>query len=243
MTGIAPTIGGRASPGGFTGATAAVRFAGGTTSGAPTTGTFAVGDFVVTNDGQVFVCVTAGSPGTWTAASKSRDQIRTEGLGYKSWTFPNIGTGSGATALASQVLRGAALGLKAGDVITNLIVQTTVAAGGTAGSVLAGLYSSAYGKLVVTADVQAALTATAGLITLPLTAPFTITVDGVYFPVIDLVTVYGTTQPSLLSASAGTSPPAFSTSPMPSFAQTSQATLPTTITPATSGIGLWFAVN
>lgn len=50
----------------LTGATAATRYVGGTTSGAPTTGTFAVGDFVIAQNGAVWVCTTAGTPGTWT---------------------------------------------------------------------------------------------------------------------------------------------------------------------------------
>lgn len=52
--------------GGLTGAVAATRFVGGTTTGHPVTGTFALGDFVVTQDGVVWVCTTAGTPGTWT---------------------------------------------------------------------------------------------------------------------------------------------------------------------------------
>ena len=48
-----------------TGAAAATRYVGGTVSGAPTTGTFAVGDFVIAQDAHVFVCTTAGTPGTW----------------------------------------------------------------------------------------------------------------------------------------------------------------------------------
>jgi len=50
---------------GLTGATAGTRYVGGTTSGAPVTGTFLVGDFVVDRTGKVWVCVTAGSPGVW----------------------------------------------------------------------------------------------------------------------------------------------------------------------------------
>jgi hypothetical protein len=49
----------------LTGATAATRYVGGTTSGAPVSGTFAVGDFVVVQNGHIFVCTVAGSPGTW----------------------------------------------------------------------------------------------------------------------------------------------------------------------------------
>lgn len=49
----------------LTGATAATRYVGGTASGAPVSGTFAVGDFVIDQTGAVFVCTVAGSPGTW----------------------------------------------------------------------------------------------------------------------------------------------------------------------------------
>lgn len=50
---------------GLTGASAATRYVGGTVSGAPVSGTFSVGDFVVAQDGIVWVCTVAGSPGTW----------------------------------------------------------------------------------------------------------------------------------------------------------------------------------
>lgn len=44
------------------------RYVGGTSSGAPTSGTYVVGDFVISHDGHVYVCTAAGSPGTWTAS-------------------------------------------------------------------------------------------------------------------------------------------------------------------------------
>ena len=50
---------------GLTGATAASRYVGATASGAPTTGTFAVGDFIVDQSGAMYVCTVAGTPGTW----------------------------------------------------------------------------------------------------------------------------------------------------------------------------------
>lgn len=50
---------------GLTGATAAARFVGGTASGAPAAGTFAIGDYVVDQTGALWVCITAGTPGTW----------------------------------------------------------------------------------------------------------------------------------------------------------------------------------
>lgn len=58
-------------PLGLTGATAATRYAGATASGAPGSGTFALGDFIIDQTGKVFVCTVAGSPGTWVQAGGS----------------------------------------------------------------------------------------------------------------------------------------------------------------------------
>lgn len=41
------------------------RYVGGTTSGAPTSGTYVAGDFVVSHDGHVYICTATGTPGTW----------------------------------------------------------------------------------------------------------------------------------------------------------------------------------
>lgn len=60
-----PVFSGAVSTGGLTGATAASRYVGATASGAPISGTFAVGDFVIDQTGKIQVCTTAGTPGTW----------------------------------------------------------------------------------------------------------------------------------------------------------------------------------
>jgi hypothetical protein len=60
---------------GLTGAVNPGRFVGVTASGAPASGTFAVGDFVLSQNGQMFVCVTAGSPGTWVTPSDTRNLL------------------------------------------------------------------------------------------------------------------------------------------------------------------------
>jgi len=60
---------------GLPGAVAASRWMGGTTSGAPVSGTFLVGDFVVDQSGKMWICVTAGTPGSWTAGSGSTNVI------------------------------------------------------------------------------------------------------------------------------------------------------------------------
>lgn len=52
-------------PLGLAGAVAATRYVGATASGSPASGTFAVGDFSIGQDGTLYVCTVAGSPGTW----------------------------------------------------------------------------------------------------------------------------------------------------------------------------------
>ena len=82
---------------GPTGAVAATRYAGGTASGAPASGTFLKGDFVVDQAGKVWVCTTAGSPGTWADVG---------GGGSVSYATPAVVLGSSAAAgAASTVIR------------------------------------------------------------------------------------------------------------------------------------------
>ena len=50
---------------GLTGAVAASRYVGAVASVAPTTGTFAVGDYAIGQTGNIFICTSAGTPGTW----------------------------------------------------------------------------------------------------------------------------------------------------------------------------------
>lgn len=59
-------------PIGLTGATQATRYVGATASGAPASGTFAIGDFVIDRTGKVWICTVAGTPGTWVNASGTR---------------------------------------------------------------------------------------------------------------------------------------------------------------------------
>jgi hypothetical protein len=50
---------------GITGAAAASTYAGGTASGAPTTGAHTLGEFVIDQTGKIWICTSAGTPGTW----------------------------------------------------------------------------------------------------------------------------------------------------------------------------------
>lgn len=60
----------------LTGAVAATRYVGGTASGAPASGTFAVGDFVVDQRGLLWVCTVAGTPGTWISVGTGKNGCR-----------------------------------------------------------------------------------------------------------------------------------------------------------------------
>ncbi|NBV84014.1 hypothetical protein EBR57_07840, partial [bacterium] len=53
------------SASGITGSKELSRYVGATASGAPTTGTFSVGDFVIDRSGVLHICIVGGSPGTW----------------------------------------------------------------------------------------------------------------------------------------------------------------------------------
>ena len=53
------------APVGLTGATAASAYVGATNSGAPASGTFAVGQWTIDRSGQLWICTSAGTPGTW----------------------------------------------------------------------------------------------------------------------------------------------------------------------------------
>ncbi len=74
-------------PAALTGATQAFRIAGATASGAPVSGTFAVGDLVAARDGHLFMCISAGTPGTWVDTG-----------GSVSFATPAIALGSSAAA-------------------------------------------------------------------------------------------------------------------------------------------------
>jgi hypothetical protein len=72
----APTVSGEQTASdfkatGLTGATAASRYVGATTSGAPVSGTFAIGDFIIDQTGRTWVCTVAGTPGTWVVSAGS----------------------------------------------------------------------------------------------------------------------------------------------------------------------------
>lgn len=90
------------APTGLTGATAASRYVGATASGPPVSGTFAVGDFEIDQSGKVWVCTTAGSPGTWTQAGGASSPANAVAIATAGSTFsPKVALVAGSTATVS----------------------------------------------------------------------------------------------------------------------------------------------
>lgn len=104
----------------LTGGPGAVNYRGTTASGAPTSGSFALGDYVVDASGAVWICTQAGHPGLWTAAYTTAAAVssvfgRTGAVvaATGDYTFAQIGAAANAVAvtnlaagLAGQVLGG-----------------------------------------------------------------------------------------------------------------------------------------
>lgn len=99
----------------LTGATAASGYVGGTTSGAPTSGTFAVGDMVIDQTGPLWVCTTAGTPGTW-MSHWVRINTTILGATTASVTWSSIPSGYNALKIAYH-----ARGTNASVAVTNAI--------------------------------------------------------------------------------------------------------------------------
>jgi len=142
----------------LTGATSATRYVGGTASVAPTTGTFAVGDFVIAQNGNVFVCTVAGSPGTWVNAGSSGAVssvfTRTGAVVAVNGDYMGVVSAAltGATGQATRYVGGNASGaplsgtFAVGDFVINadgsLWICTTLGTPGTWTQVVAGSVAS-----------------------------------------------------------------------------------------------------
>ena len=176
---------------------------------APTTGTYARSDITwnttpVANGAVGWVCVTAGTPGVWTAfgdkpsTGSSWSNPGTHTL--KGATFDPIFANAGAGTTTAGTLYLARVPLDLGGSVAN--VEYMLTAGGaslTSGQCLIGVYSSAGALLGQTADLSATWT-TAGQKAATLTAPTAVQDPGSFVWVAFLWN--GTTAPQLRGITA-----------------------------------------
>ncbi len=108
--------------GGNLAANASSRYMGATTGGSPATGTFAVGDWVVDQSGTMWICTTAGQPGTWTGVGGSAPGVAL--LAGATFTGPVSNTSFGVFALDSYTGTD-------DQKMTSALAAVTAAGGGT----------------------------------------------------------------------------------------------------------------
>lgn len=125
------------------GAVAASRYAGGTTTGAPVAGAHLAGDFVIAQDGAVWVCTASATPGTWVLAAGApaaaittlQTEVETGGTGLLDRTGALETTiDTAVTGLVAKVgdlettvdTAGTGLNARVGDLETNLASASAV---------------------------------------------------------------------------------------------------------------------
>lgn len=158
----------------------------------------------------------------------ARNQIETTAAGVISAPF-HATVASTATAPATQVVYGVLIGLRAGDVVTGLLMRNQVAAAGTLPTTArAGLADSTGKILALSGNVNALASWAAGPNAWAFTAPYTVPSDGGYFACFVVNGTWGSTQPTpILVTNVGAAAlTAFGTAPPPNFTWTGQTDLP-----------------
>jgi hypothetical protein len=147
----APTF----APTSQTGATGAARYFAATVAGPPQSGTWAVGDVVPDHAGTEWVCVAAGTPGSWVQVGTLERYLLNGSAPYRESLDRRIASGSTAPVGGSGVMILASIVLYPGDVITNLhLFSGTALTMGTNsdGHIWAALYSPTLSLLSQSAD-------------------------------------------------------------------------------------------
>jgi hypothetical protein len=153
---IAANINSYFAPAGLTGATAISRYVGATTSGAPTTGSFAKGDYIIAQSGAIWICTSTGTPGSWTQVGGSSTTLGATTVltaSNATWSVPSGATvlkitavgggggGGGGGAASSGIAQTGGSGGSAGVWVTRIVnigdvtlLAITIGSGGSAGS-------------------------------------------------------------------------------------------------------------
>lgn len=210
---------------GLTGATAASRYVGATTSGPPVTGTFAIGDVVVDQAGAVWICTVAGAPGTWTNSTAALTASRPAAA--RAETMPRTQTLASLGMLLSGRLHLVAVQLPAGLPVASITFVAGATGAATPTNQWFALFNNAATPALLrqTADDTTAAWAANALKTLTLTSPFTTTYSGLHYLGI---MVAATTVPTLMGVNGITAITA--TGPTLSGSSTAGLTTPASFT-------------
>ncbi len=174
-----------------------------------------------------------------TAVGRDRYQIANTGLGLISQNFDRQLV-VGGNLISTGAAQFGSLGVRAGDIVTNIcVISTVVGAGQTL--VKVGLFSKTGVQLGISADVKADLASGIGVKQEPLIAAYTVPTDDVYIAGILGV---GGTQPTLGRCSASTAGSfAVGSFALPYAQQGSLADMPAPAVFAATGISFWFGVT
>lgn len=128
-----------------------------------------------------------------------RASVQKQAQGILSEAYP-IDAANASLVVATGVVYGAAVGLKAGDQVANILVPVDVLAAGTVPTTVTVGLADVNGKIVASsAELKASTiwTATLGVVAAPLSAVYTVPYEGLFYPVFLSVGAWGTTQLAL----------------------------------------------
>jgi hypothetical protein len=149
--------------------------------------------------GEVVRLVYDANVGAWYTSPTqptTNDQLKLTGSGVITETESPANHTTGV-APTSQQVAGRLIGLRAGQVVTGIVLRNIVAAAGTLPTTVRFGLADNTGKILVLSNNLNALASWGqGPLQFPFTAPFTVPVDADYFPVFVVNGTWGTTQPT-----------------------------------------------
>jgi hypothetical protein len=195
------SVGSALSVTGLTGATSASRLIGATASGAPASGTFAIGDVNIDQTGTLEICTSAGSPGNWAALLGAYSFPTLSQLGILAQNYPNLLASVASAALTSGLIYLLRINLSGASItVTNVLLGVYTAGSSlTLNECWCGLYDNNGNEIGISAN-QSSNWTTAGLKSMALAGgPFTGT-----WPFVDVAVLSnGSTNPIFARASGG----------------------------------------